>query len=86
MVGARSPVDQQPSRRWVGKAENGWQGFSGEAAIQDSPELPMRVNIRRKPWSVPRFRGRGEQGYGQSRVTVTPRSWAWTGTGPNIER
>jgi hypothetical protein len=22
----------------------------------------MRVNIRRKPWSVPRLRGRGEQG------------------------
>jgi hypothetical protein len=26
------------------------------------PRPRMRVNIRRKPWSVPRLRGRGEQG------------------------
>jgi hypothetical protein len=26
------------------------------------PAKAHRVNIRRKPWSVPRLRGRGEQG------------------------
>ena len=26
------------------------------------PRPRMRVNLRRKPWSVPRLRGRGEQG------------------------
>jgi hypothetical protein len=27
-----------------------------------SPAAARRVNVRRKPWSVPRLRGRGEQG------------------------
>jgi hypothetical protein len=25
-------------------------------------QTPVRINIRHKPWSVPRLRGRGEQG------------------------
>jgi hypothetical protein len=29
---------------------------------QGIPRTRMRVKIRRKPWSVPRLRGRGEQG------------------------
>jgi hypothetical protein len=55
-------MDQQPSRRWAGKAENGWPGFSGEGAIQDSPAAACARQRKAHPWSAPRLRGRGEQG------------------------
>jgi|HubBroStandDraft_2_1064218.scaffolds.fasta_scaffold21439_2 hypothetical protein len=52
---------EEPTNRfWEKVAGHVPQGHCDSS--QAIPRLRMRVNIRRKPWSVPRLRGRGEQG------------------------